>query len=86
MRSAMFDDDFLTDALSLPRATVFSKETLNLVLKTSNAVHRRRPLSTEPHFQPGEEGSSLYPNGYRPDGIGPENFMTTASRPNHEHS
>ncbi|WP_154604923.1 oxygenase MpaB family protein [Arthrobacter sp. AQ5-05] len=86
MLSAMFDDDRLTDTLGLPRATRLSKATLNKVLQSRNAVHRRRPLSKEPHVKPGEEGSSLYPNGYRLDDIGPENIMTPASQPNHEHS
>lgn len=86
MLTAMFDDDRLTDALGLPRATQLSKTTLNAVLEARNAIHRRRPLSTKPHFVPGEEGSSLYPNGYRLDDIGPENIMTPASEPNHEPS
>lgn len=86
MLTAMFDDDHLTDALGLPRATAITKKALAVVLTTRNAIHRRRPLSTKPHFVPGEEGSSLYPNGYRLDDIGPENIMTPASEPNHEPS
>lgn len=86
MLSAMFDDDRLTDALGLPLATKLGKAILNKVLTTRKAVHRRRPLSAEPHFRPGEEASSLYPNGYRLDDIGPDNIMSPASRPNHEHS
>ncbi|PYI39484.1 DUF2236 domain-containing protein [Arthrobacter psychrolactophilus] len=84
MLTAMFDDDRLTDALGLPLATQLSKATLNAVLEARNTIHRRRPLNTKPHFVPGEEGSSLYPNGYRLDDIGPENIMTPASQPNHE--
>ncbi|MET4004282.1 hypothetical protein ABIB48_003020 [Arthrobacter sp. UYCu511] len=86
MLTAMFDDDRLTDALGLSRATQLSKATLKAVLSARNAIQRRRPLSTKPHFVPGEEGSSLYPNGYRLDDIGPENIMTPASEPNHEPS
>ncbi len=86
MLSAMFDDGRLTDALGLPRATRLSKATLNKVLQSRNAIHRLRPLSTEPHFIPGNAGSSLYPNGYRLDDIGPVNVMTPANQPNHEHS
>lgn len=86
MLTAMFDDDHLTDALGLPRATAITKKALAGVLTTRNAIHRRRPLSTKPHFVPGEEGSSLYPNGYSLDDIGPENIMTPASQPNHEPS
>ena len=86
MLSAMFDDDRLTDALGLPRATPITKKALAAVLTTRNTMHRRRPLSTEPHFVPGEAGSSLYPNGYRLDEIGPENIMSPASQPNHEPS
>lgn len=86
MLTAMFDDDRLTDALGLPRATQLSKATLNAVWKARNAVHHRRPLSTKPHFVPGEAGSSIYPNGYRLDDIGPENIMTPASQSNHEPS
>lgn len=86
MLSAMFDDDRLTDALGLPRATQVTKTALHAVLEARNTIHRRRPLSTKPHFVPGEEGSSLYPNGYRLDEIGPENIMTPAGEPNHEPS
>ncbi|NVM96167.1 oxygenase MpaB family protein [Arthrobacter wenxiniae] len=86
MLTAMFDDDRLTDALGLPRATQLSKATLKTVLKARNAIHRRRPLSSKPHFVPGEAGSSLYPNGYRLDDIGPENIMSPASQSNHEPS
>lgn len=86
MLTAMFDDDRLTDALDLPRATQLSKATLNAVLEARNTIHRHRPLKTKPHFVPGEEGSSLYPNGYRLDDIGPENTMTPASQQNHEPS
>ncbi|GAA4657792.1 oxygenase MpaB family protein [Arthrobacter cryoconiti] len=81
--SAMFDDDRLSDALRLPRATQIIKTSLHTVLKARNTIHRRRPLSSAPHFVPGEEGSSLYPNGYRLDDIGPENIMTPASQPDH---
>ncbi|MDD0856769.1 DUF2236 domain-containing protein [Arthrobacter alpinus] len=66
-----------------PRATQLSKTILNAVLTTRSAIHRRRPLSTEPHFVPGQAGSSLYPNGYRLDDIGPENVMSPADRPDH---
>ncbi|WP_052136991.1 oxygenase MpaB family protein [Arthrobacter sp. PAMC 25486] len=86
MLSAMFDDDRLTDALGLPRATQLSKALLNPALRTRNAIHRRRPLSTMPHFVPGQAGSSLHPNGYRLDDIGPEYIMTPASQPGGEPS
>lgn len=79
--SAMFDDDRLTDALCLPRATQITKTSLHAVLKARNTIHRRHPLSTEPHFVPGQAGSSLYPNGYRLDDVGPENVMSPADRP-----
>lgn len=84
--SAMFDDDHLTDALGLARATLLTKSTLGTVLKARNVIQRRRPMKTEPHFIPGMAGSTLYPNGYRLDDIGPENIMSPASRPNQEHS
>ncbi|MEV8181515.1 oxygenase MpaB family protein [Specibacter sp. NPDC078692] len=86
MLTAMFDDDRLTDALGLPRTTQLSKATLNAVLTARNTLQHRRPLSTKPHFVPGEAGSSLYPSGYRLDDIGPENIMTPASEPHHEPS
>ncbi|MFC8304839.1 oxygenase MpaB family protein [Specibacter sp. NPDC057265] len=86
MLSVMFDDDRLTDALGLPRATPLNKAALHAALKARNAIHRRRPLAKKPHFVPGLEGSSLYPNGYRLDDIGPENIMTPSSQPNHEPS
>ncbi|MGA7204116.1 MAG: hypothetical protein WBX27_05750 [Specibacter sp.] len=76
MLTAMFDDDRLTDALGLPRATKPSTAILRNVLKARNASHRRRALKTEPHFMPGQAGTRLYPNGYPLDDIGPENVMT----------
>ncbi|MHA7306389.1 oxygenase MpaB family protein [Arthrobacter sp. TMN-49] len=84
MLSAMFDDDCLTDALGLPHATQLSKAALSAALYIRNAIHRRRPLSAEPHFVPGQAGSSLYPNGYRLDDIGPKNVMSQTGQPNHE--
>ena len=75
----MFDDDQLTNALGLPRATRLTKTTLQTVLTARNAIRRRRPLNKMPHFIPGEAGSSLYPNGYRLDEIGPVNIMTPST-------
>ncbi|MFC8304867.1 oxygenase MpaB family protein [Specibacter sp. NPDC057265] len=83
MLSAMFDDDRLTDALGLPRATRVTKTALHAVLEARNTFHRLRPLKTKPHFVPGEEGPSLYPNGYRLDDVGPENVVSPADRPDH---
>jgi len=76
----MFDDDRLTDALGLPRATRLTITTLQSVLKARNAIRRRRPLNDKPHFIPGEAGTSLYPNGYRLDEIGPVNIMTPSNQ------
>lgn len=70
----MLDDDRLTAALGLPRATRASRAALQTGLKIRNAIHRRRPLKTQPHFAPGQAGSSLYPNGYTLDQIGPVNI------------
>ena len=84
--SALFDDDHLTDALGLARATLLTKATLGTLLKARNVIQRRRPMKTEPHFIPGMAGSTLYPNSYRLDDIGPENVMSPASQPNQEHS
>ncbi|MFB9163677.1 oxygenase MpaB family protein [Arthrobacter psychrochitiniphilus] len=84
--SAMFDDHHLTDALGLRRANTITKTALTMALKTRNTVARRRRLSAQPLFKPGEAGSRLYPNGYRLDDIGPENIMSPASQPNQEHS
>jgi hypothetical protein len=84
MLSAMFDDDLLAGALGLPRATTLSKAALRTVLNVRNAARRRRPLTTDPHFNPGRTGSGLYPNGYRLDDIGPENVMTGSPRPDRE--
>jgi hypothetical protein len=53
-------------------------------LSLRNATRRRRPLSSKPHFTAGKAGSSLYPNGYRLDDIGPVNVMTPATGAVHE--
>ncbi|MDD1477898.1 oxygenase MpaB family protein [Arthrobacter sp. H16F315] len=71
--STMLDDDRLTAALGLPRTPRTVRAALQMGLKIRNAVHRRRPLKTEPHFTPGKAGSTLYPNGYSLDQIGPIN-------------
>lgn len=71
--STMLDDGRLTAALGLPRATRASRSALKTGLSLRNAVHRRRPLKQQPHFIPGTAGSSLYPNGYSLDQIGPVN-------------
>ncbi|ALO68686.1 hypothetical protein AS189_18805 [Arthrobacter alpinus] len=86
MLSSMFDDVHLAEALGLPRATYPAKTALAAVMHARNAIHRRRPMSISPHFVPGEEGSSVYPNGYLLDEIGPENIMTHGRQANREPS
>ncbi|MFH5877282.1 oxygenase MpaB family protein [Arthrobacter sp. NA-172] len=71
--STMLDDDRLTAALGLPRANVISRTALKTGLELRNAIIRRRPLRQQPHFTPGKAGSSLYPDGYSLDQIGPVN-------------
>ncbi|GAA5194028.1 hypothetical protein GCM10023346_20510 [Arthrobacter gyeryongensis] len=73
MISTMLDDDRLTHALGLPRAGRISRTALTTGLKLRNAITRRRPLKTKPHFTPGDAGSSLYPDGYSLNQIGPVN-------------
>lgn len=71
--STMLDDDRLTAALGLPHSTRTSRAALKTGLAVRNAISRRRPLKQQPHFTPGKAGSSLYPNGYSMDQIGPVN-------------
>ncbi|WP_437773436.1 oxygenase MpaB family protein [Arthrobacter sp. KNU40] len=71
--STMLDDDRLTDALGLPRASRISRAALKTGLTVRNAITRSRPLQKKPHFTPGDAGSSLYPGGYSLDHIGPVN-------------
>ncbi|MFF2316939.1 oxygenase MpaB family protein [Arthrobacter sp. NPDC058097] len=71
--STMLDDDRLTAALGLPNSTRASRAALKAGLIIRNAIRRRRPLNEQPHFTPGKAGSSLYPNGYSLDQIGPVN-------------
>jgi hypothetical protein len=75
--STMLDDDRLTDALGLPRTGRMSRTALKTGLAARNAIHRRRPLKTNPHFTPGDAGSSLYPGGYSLDQIGPVNVPSS---------
>ncbi|MFK4296632.1 hypothetical protein ABH924_001777 [Arthrobacter sp. GAS37] len=75
--STMLDDDRLTDALGLPRAGRISRTALKTGLAARNAIHRRRPLKTKPHFTPGHAGSILYPGGYSLDQIGPVNVPSS---------
>ena len=71
--STMLDDDRLTAALGLPHSTRTARAAIQTGLKIRNAIHRRRPRKMEPHFAPGKAGSTLYPNGYSLDQIGPVN-------------
>ncbi|APX00524.1 oxygenase MpaB family protein [Arthrobacter sp. QXT-31] len=71
--STMLDDDRLTAALGLPNSSRTSRAALKTGLIIRNAIRRRRPLKEQPHFTPGKAGSSLYPNGYSLDQIGPVN-------------
>lgn len=82
--SAMLDEDRLTAALGLPKATRASRTALNSGLSVRNAFTRRRALKTQPHFSPGLEGSSLYPNGYSLDQIGPVNVPLSPTPTGHE--
>ena len=75
--STMLDDDHLTDALGLPRAGWISRTALKTGLDARNAIHRRRPPKTKPHFTPGHSGSTLYPGGYSLDQIGPVNVPSS---------
>ncbi len=77
--STMLDDDRLTDALGLPRATRATRAALTAGLALRNAVHRRRPLTTQPRFIPGAAGSTVYPGGYTLDQIGPVNVPRPAA-------
>jgi hypothetical protein len=77
--SAMLDDDRLVSALGLPRASGLSRGALSAGLWLRNGIYRRRPLSADPHFVPGEAGSSLYPGGYSLGQIGPVNVPNTPS-------
>lgn len=78
--STMLDDGRLTDALGLPRATRATRAALKTGLALRNAVHRRRPLTTQPRFIPGAAGSTVYPGGYSLDQIGPVNIPRPAVR------
>ncbi|MGO4586809.1 oxygenase MpaB family protein [Arthrobacter sp. 2RAF6] len=75
--STMLDDDRLTDALGLPRAGRIARIALKTGLAARNAIHRRRPLKTKPHFTPGDAGSTLYSGGYSLDQIGPVNVPSS---------
>ena len=77
--SAMLDDDRLVSALGLPRAGGLSRGALRAGLWLRNGIYRRLPLSADPHFVPGEAGSSLYPGGYSLGQIGPINVPNTPS-------
>ena len=71
--STMLDDDRLATALCLPHAGRISRAALKTGLSLRNSIHRRRPLKQQPHFTPGHAGSTVYPNGYSLDQIGPVN-------------
>lgn len=79
MISTMLDDDRLVSALGLPRATGLSRGALRAGLRLRNGIYRRRPLNADPHFIPGQAGSSLYPGGYSLGQIGPINVPNTPS-------
>ncbi|MFB9818912.1 oxygenase MpaB family protein [Arthrobacter ramosus] len=82
--STMLDDGRLTDALCLPRAGRISRTGLKTGLAARNAIRRRRPLKTKPHFTPGAAGSRLYPGGYSLDQIGPVNVPSSSVPSGHE--
>ncbi|MEZ2388527.1 oxygenase MpaB family protein [bacterium RCC_150] len=82
--STMLDDDRLTDALGLPRAARISRTAVKTGLAVRNAIHRRRPPKTKPHFTPGNAGTSLYPGGYSLDQIGPVNVPSSPAAPGNE--
>ncbi len=84
--STMFDDERLVSALGLPRVNRLARTTMSLGLSLRNAIRRRRRLTTKPHFTSGRAGSSLYPEGYRLDDIGPANVMQPAQDKVHEPS
>lgn len=82
--STVLDDRPLGVALGLPHATAASRAALITGLSVRNAVYRRRPLKTKPHFTPGAAGSTLYPNGYSLGQIGPVNIPLSASAAGNE--
>ncbi len=61
--STMLDDDRLTDALGLPRATRATRAALKAGLALRNAVHRRRPLTTQPRSSPVQQVRPSTPAG-----------------------
>lgn len=77
--STMLDDDRLTGALGLPRATRATQGALKTGIALRNSVHRRRPLTTVPRLIPGTAGSTVYPDGYSLDQLGPDNVARPAA-------
>lgn len=75
MTATMLDDARLTDALGLPRSTLWSRIALDAGLAVRNEIRRHTPLRTVPSFRSGQPVSPVYPNGYDLADVGPLKVM-----------
>lgn len=68
----LMDKPEIVPALGLKPAPAWLRRVFHALLKVRAVITRARPVSTRPSFTPGTSGSSVYPNGYSLDQIGPD--------------
>ena len=69
--SLLMDKPEVAAALGLKPAPTWLRRTFGGLLRVRAFVERTRPLPSRPSFTPGKSGSSVYPQGYRLEDIGP---------------
>jgi hypothetical protein len=67
----LMDKPEIVPALGLEPAPAWLRRVFHAVLKIRAVIARTRPVPTRPSFIPGTSGSSVYPEGYTLDQIGP---------------
>jgi ER-bound oxygenase mpaB/B'/Rubber oxygenase, catalytic domain len=67
----LMDKPEIVPALGLKPAPAWLRRVFHALLKIRAVITRARPVPTRPSFIPGTSGSSVYPDGYTLDQIGP---------------
>ena len=71
----LMDKPEIVPALGLKPAPAWLRRVFHALLKIRAIITRARPVPTRPSFIPGTSGSSVYPDGYKLEDLGPRSTL-----------